>query len=74
MDVENAPVEPWSADPSIRFNRIHIIESLNTGFASRSGRRLPEELEALAATTAVVVTYHFVDSKEPFRAVMLAIV
>lgn len=73
MTEANQPA-PWSVDPTLRFNRIHIIESLNTGFAGRSGRRLAEELESLAAGGFVNVTYHPVDGKDLFRAVMLAIV
>ena len=58
--------------PAVRC--IHVIESLKTGFAGRSGRRLAEELESLAAGGPVKVTYHPVDGKDSFRAVMLAIV
>jgi hypothetical protein len=69
-------VEAWSVDPSVQFNRIHIIESLNTGYAGRSGRRLAEEIESLAvsASSPVTVTYHFVEDKELLQAVMLSIV
>lgn len=28
--------EAWSVDPTLRFDHIHIIESLDTGFAGRS--------------------------------------
>jgi glutathione S-transferase len=66
--------EPWSVDPTLRFDRIHIIESLDTGFAGRSGLRLSEELESLTAPTPVKVVYHAVKDKAEFRAAMLAIV
>jgi hypothetical protein len=39
--------ETWSVDPTLRFGRIHVIESLNTGLRAaadngsrRSSRRL----------------------------------
>jgi hypothetical protein len=73
MTEANQP-EPWSVDPTLRFDRIHVIESLNTGFAGRSGRRLAEELQTFASGGPVKVMYHPVDDKDLFRAVMLAIV
>ena len=69
-----SPVEAWSVDPNLRFDRVHVIESLNTGFAGRNGRRLAEELESLAVGGPVKVTYHPVDGRDLFRAIMLAIV
>lgn len=66
--------EAWSVDPILRFDCIHIIESLDTGFAGRSGRRLAEELESLAAGSPVRIAYHQVGDKNLLRAVMLAIV
>ncbi len=74
MTEATPQAEPWSVDPSVRFDQIHIIESLNTGFAGRSGRRLADELEALSANVPVTVTYHAVDSRDLLRAVMLAVV
>jgi hypothetical protein len=59
MTEANEP-EPWSVDPTLRFDSIHLIESLNTGFAGRSRRRLAEELQTLAAGGPVKVTYHAV--------------
>jgi hypothetical protein len=69
-----SPLEPWSVDPTLRFDRIHVIESLNTGFAGRSGRRLAEEIESLATGGPVKVAYHPVDGRDLLRAVLLAIV
>lgn len=70
----SSPPEPWSVDPTLRFDQIHVLESLNAGFAGRSGRRLSEELETLSAKEPVRIIYHTVDNKDLFRAVMLAIV
>lgn len=69
-----SPIEPWSVDPTLRFDRVHVIESLDTGFAGRSGRRLVEELESLTAGGPVKVTYHPVDGRDLLRAVLLGIV
>lgn len=69
-----SPHERWSVDPTLRFSRIHVIESLNTGCAGRSGRRLAEEIESLAIGGPVKVAYHPVDGRDLLRAVLLAIV
>ena len=69
---ENA--ESWTVDPTIRFDRIHIVESLNTGFAGRSGLRLADQITAFAAGGPVTVQYHSVEGTDHFRAAMSAIV
>src|SRR5690606_27767860 len=70
----DSPIEPWSVDPTLRFDRIHVIESLGTGFAGRSGRRLAEEIESLAAGGPVKVSYHPVDGRDLLWAVLRVIV
>jgi hypothetical protein len=65
----------WSYDPTLNFDRIHIIESLSEpGRASRTGQRLFEELESLCAGTPAHVEYHPVHAKAELSALMLAIV
>lgn len=66
-------VEAWSSDPNVRFNRIHIIESMATGYAGRSGRRLYEQLLDLQRGP-VQIAYHFVRTRDEVAAVMLRIV
>lgn len=64
----------WSVDPTLLFNRIHIIESLGAGFAGRSGLRLSENLQDLSYSTPIKVAYHSVATEVDIRAVMSAIV
>ena len=73
-DCQQEPSDAWSVDPTLHFNRIHIIESLGTGFAARSGLRLSDELQDLSYSTPIKVAYHPVATEADIRAVMLAIV
>jgi hypothetical protein len=60
LDAANdaEPVEPWSVDPTIRFGQIHVIESLDAGFAGRTGTRLFDEMESWCVGTPVKPTLH----------------
>lgn len=64
----------WSVDPTLRFNRIHIIESLPGGFSGRSGLRLAEQLKDLTLLGPVRVAYHYVDSRDLLWSVLRAVV
>lgn len=73
--VAGTETEPWSVDPTLNFNRIHIIESLpEQGRSCRTGQRLFEELEPLCATTPAKVEYHPVETKAEFCGLMLSLV
>jgi hypothetical protein len=62
LDVTMEP-EPWSVDPTIRFDHIHVIESLDGGFAGRTGTRLFSEIESWCARTRVTPFFHHVTTR-----------
>jgi len=64
----------WSVDPTLHFDRLHVVESLGAGYADRSGRRLFDELESLCASTPAQVHYHQVNTRAEFFAVMQSLV
>ncbi|MEQ1909222.1 MAG: hypothetical protein ABMA15_10395 [Vicinamibacterales bacterium] len=52
-------------DPGIRFDHIHIIESLpEPGYASKTGRRLFERLEDHCIGTPVIPELHLVETRD----------
>jgi hypothetical protein len=62
LEVTTEP-EPWSVDPTIRFDHIHVIESLDGGFAGRTGTRLFGEIESWCAGTPVTPVLHRVTTR-----------
>src|SRR5438067_1034041 len=59
------PANPdmWSVDPIVRFDHIHVIESLDTGFAGRTGTRLFDEMESWCVGTPVRPILHRVTTR-----------
>lgn len=55
--------DTWSVDPTIRFNDIHIIESLGPRFSDRTGTRLHENLESWCFGTPVRAILHQIESR-----------
>jgi hypothetical protein len=65
----------WSVDPTLHFDRLHIIESLSDpGHSRRTGQRLFEELESVWAKTPLHVEYHPVQNKSNLSSLMLSLV
>ena len=66
----------WSADPTLRFDHVHVLESLpsNEGYASRTGRRLVEELEDLHTRPRFQLTYHAIETADALRLVLQSLV
>jgi hypothetical protein len=69
-NAEPEPTEPWSVDPTIRFDHIHVIESLNSGFAGRTGTRLFGEIESWCVETPVKPILHRVTTRAEVERVL----
>jgi hypothetical protein len=67
---ETGAAESWSVDPTIRFSHIHVIESLDAGFAGRTGTRLFGEMESWCVGTRVTPTLHRVRTRAEVERVL----
>lgn len=65
--------DTWSVDPTIRFSSIHIIESLDSGFAGRTGTRLFGDMEAWCSQTPVRPVLHQARGRAEVLAVLAAL-
>src|SRR5437016_4352657 len=62
--------QTWRVDPTIRFGHIHIVESLDTGFAGRTGTRLFGEMESWCAGKRVTPILHHVRTRAEVERVL----
>ena len=70
-DVDGAnPSDTWSVDPTIRFDHIHVIESLDGGFGGRTGTRLFGEMESWCVGTPVRANLHRVTTRAEVERVL----
>lgn len=65
MESLGDPQPPaWTVDPTVRFDRIHVVESLpEPGFASKTGRILFGRLESMCVGTPVLPFLHVIESR-----------
>lgn len=74
---EDAPGGPWSSDPTLTVDRVHVIESLppdEQTWSLRTGARLAEELHDVLASTPEVPHLHVVRTSVELHAVLRGLV